>query len=104
LLCSRFAVSPPLFPYTTLFRSCGFEGGGPGGANVGTEVARGGEDDERGAGVIGAGVGGGELLEDHGARLVKRADSGDGGIFTLEDRKSTRLNSSHVSISYAVFC
>src|SRR5699024_8017560 len=87
-----------------LLGGCGFEGGGPGGANVGTEVARGGEDDERGAGVIGAGVGGGELLEDHGARLVKRADSGDGGIFTLEDRKSTRLNSSHVSISYAVFC
>src|SRR5699024_11977264 len=26
------------------------------------------------------------------------------GHFTLEDRKSTRLNSSHVSISYAVFC
>src|SRR5699024_11821453 len=24
--------------------------------------------------------------------------------FMLEDRKSTRLNSSHVSISYAVFC
>src|SRR5699024_11820439 len=24
--------------------------------------------------------------------------------FSLEDRKSTRLNSSHVSISYAVFC
>src|SRR5699024_5000025 len=24
--------------------------------------------------------------------------------FALEDRKSTRLNSSHVSISYAVFC
>src|SRR5207249_11926973 len=24
--------------------------------------------------------------------------------FTTEDRKSTRLNSSHVSISYAVFC
>src|SRR5699024_12291725 len=24
--------------------------------------------------------------------------------FTEEDRKSTRLNSSHVSISYAVFC
>src|SRR5699024_11386739 len=23
---------------------------------------------------------------------------------TIEDRKSTRLNSSHVSISYAVFC
>src|SRR5699024_12417379 len=26
------------------------------------------------------------------------------GIHTGEDRKSTRLNSSHVSISYAVFC
>src|SRR5699024_12563987 len=25
-------------------------------------------------------------------------------MFDLEDRKSTRLNSSHVSISYAVFC
>src|SRR5437868_12163585 len=25
-------------------------------------------------------------------------------VLTLEDRKSTRLNSSHVSISYAVFC
>src|SRR5699024_3985487 len=24
--------------------------------------------------------------------------------FSMEDRKSTRLNSSHVSISYAVFC
>src|SRR5690625_6721678 len=25
-------------------------------------------------------------------------------ITTIEDRKSTRLNSSHVAISYAVFC
>src|SRR5690242_21021096 len=25
-------------------------------------------------------------------------------LFTAEDRKSTRLNSSHMSISYAVFC
>src|SRR5437868_12756187 len=25
-------------------------------------------------------------------------------VYTYEDRKSTRLNSSHVSISYAVFC
>src|SRR5699024_12580329 len=29
----------------------------------------------------------------------------DNGVYTLKlDRKSTRLNSSHVSISYAVFC
>src|SRR5690625_7050100 len=27
-----------------------------------------------------------------------------GLLSTLEDRKSTRLNSSHVAISYAVFC
>src|SRR5699024_12601015 len=32
---------------------------------------------------------------------VLHADLSDRG---LEDRKSTRLNSSHVSISYAVFC
>src|SRR5699024_12751008 len=34
-----------------------------------------------------------------------RAGAGDGSGFVLTvDRKSTRLNSSHVSISYAVFC
>src|SRR5690625_6750261 len=27
-----------------------------------------------------------------------------GGFTTVSDRKSTRLNSSHVAISYAVFC
>src|SRR3712207_8650421 len=27
-----------------------------------------------------------------------------GGFSTLQDRKSTRLNSSHANISYAVFC
>src|SRR5947209_13314867 len=27
-----------------------------------------------------------------------------GGMFTTTDRKSTRLNSSHANISYAVFC
>src|SRR5690349_21949189 len=29
---------------------------------------------------------------------------GDNAPITFEDRKSTRLNSSHVEISYAVFC
>src|SRR3712207_7058442 len=28
----------------------------------------------------------------------------DGGVLELRDRKSTRLNSSHANISYAVFC
>src|SRR3989442_4959884 len=30
--------------------------------------------------------------------------SADSGFFRRQDRKSTRLNSSHVRISYAVFC
>src|SRR5690554_7414306 len=30
--------------------------------------------------------------------------TGAGGLASLADRKSTRLNSSHVRISYAVFC
>src|SRR3712207_8532637 len=29
---------------------------------------------------------------------------GEGGRARLQDRKSTRLNSSHANISYAVFC
>src|SRR5690606_40920203 len=31
-------------------------------------------------------------------------DRGGGGVHPVRDRKSTRLNSSHVKISYAVFC
>src|SRR5690625_6373151 len=31
-------------------------------------------------------------------------DHGHGGFMGKRDRKSTRLNSSHVAISYAVFC
>src|SRR5437660_9152885 len=36
------------------------------------------------------------------ASLVARLDAESGGVG--QDRKSTRLNSSHVAISYAVFC
>src|SRR5207302_9213921 len=40
---------------------------------------------------------------DHGDLVVELlGDASDGG--ELADRKSTRLNSSHVKISYAVFC
>src|SRR5690606_40587047 len=78
--------SPTLFPYTTLFRSLAA------GAGVGVAGLCGGG----GAGHAGAGLdhaGGADLwaLARHGLRA--------GG-----DRKSTRLNSSHVKISYAVFC
>src|SRR5436309_10732911 len=35
---------------------------------------------------------------------VRLAEQAAGHIIVREDRKSTRLNSSHVKISYAVFC
>src|SRR3712207_5989021 len=47
-------------------------------------------------------------VRDPGAGLVATAHAPDGLIEALEgtgpDRKSTRLNSSHANISYAVFC
>src|SRR2546430_3241110 len=80
-----------LFPYTTLFRSehdrdlvlgdqltCFFGKQRP---------VRGGVDDD-----------GLELLAEHAALLILLIDQEE------EDRKSTRLNSSHSQISYAVFC
>src|SRR6267142_6931377 len=41
---------------------------------------------------------------DHCAYLRFTFPKGDQGSVLVEDRKSTRLNSSHMSISYAVFC
>src|SRR5690606_39835028 len=41
--------------------------------------------------------------EKAGAELAD-AQAALGGELVLKDRKSTRLNSSHVKISYAVFC
>src|SRR2546426_6899833 len=63
-----------LFPYTTLFRS----GAGEGETNVA----------DRALAVVNCG----------GGSSVRRQRR------SAEDRKSTRLNSSHLVISYAVFC
>src|SRR3712207_7632560 len=86
-----------LFPYTTLFRSREQVGRLPGAvaALVVVGVRCGGpEDDPRGpvaaAGEVGVPV---PAAVDH-----DDLDAGAG------DRKSTRLNSSHANISYAVFC
>src|SRR5436309_7329153 len=54
-------------------------------------------------------VGFGDGFEDvEGDTIGAVADSVESqlkaGFVALEDRKSTRLNSSHVKISYAVFC
>src|SRR5437868_9035523 len=91
-----------LFPYTTLFRS------GPRGRCCGsTDRRRMRMDAARGI-ALALRVGLAESVKDvrHGrsglrcqARLVGAACA-----IELQDRKSTRLNSSHVSISYAVFC
>src|SRR2546422_8351721 len=64
-----------LFPYTTLFRS------------VATVDANG----------LGSGVAAGT------ATITATSEGVNGGA-TVTDRKSTRLNSSHGYISYAVFC
>src|SRR5439155_17418958 len=48
---------------------------------------------------------GDDLVELEVAGLVQAEDLGNvGGREIITDRKSTRLNSSHVAISYAVFC
>src|SRR5256885_13165492 len=70
-----------LFPYTTLFRSLVEQGGHDGRAIQ-----------------LDAGDG-----ADRRPRRDVLADRGRPGEH-LEDRKSTRLNSSHLVISYAVFC
>src|SRR5688572_31569918 len=73
-----------LFPYTTLFRS--------------RETAL-----VEGGGMLqpGAEHGGGTAVVLRGA---EHSDRVGGGGFIARDRKSTRLNSSHSQISYAVFC
>src|SRR5438552_5348237 len=80
-----------LFPYTTLFRSdIGGVGVAPTEVNVLDEQIRGGDQPRAG-----------RRLE-HGA-VVTDADE-DTVPIRGGDRKSTRLNSSHQIISYAVFC
>src|SRR5258707_10221009 len=71
-----------LFPYTTLFRS----------GNRRRRI----ESDSRAIVLFGDGDRGGTRMMDH----ASRRDLED----VARDRKSTRLNSSHANISYAVFC
>src|SRR3712207_8144028 len=75
-----------LFPYTTLFRSVDAEG---------RRVVD--ADDLRVRHVLGEEVAPEAVRDHHDARCGRIGRP-------LEDRKSTRLNSSHANISYAVFC
>src|SRR3712207_7924359 len=84
-----------LFPYTTLFRSPGEDGGESDGLAAGAGAAA-----LRGHGrVAHAGV---ATLRAHAGSLRRHRGELAGG--DEADRKSTRLNSSHANISYAVFC
>src|SRR3712207_7326019 len=82
-----------LFPYTTLFRS----DQGPDHLRVGAEPASG----QWTARLPVGGV-------DVGPELPFLVDADDRAVLVdphfVGDRKSTRLNSSHANISYAVFC
>src|SRR5688500_19383385 len=76
----RLSLTYTLFPYTTLFRSIvGGIGRFPGLADQQLQAAD-------------VGLGGAQGGEARDHRLDR------------QDRKSTRLNSSHLVISYAVFC
>src|SRR5690554_7251668 len=44
------------------------------------------------------------LTEAMGGQIELQSQKHEGSTFIIRDRKSTRLNSSHVRISYAVFC
>src|SRR5437879_9333434 len=81
-----------LFPYTTLFRSGGGGGGASGGGGGG--VCRNGNpfSSRRTSG-----------RRDRRSPAPSGAPGG-GALRIFSDRKSTRLNSSHRCISYAVFC
>src|SRR5438874_8671332 len=89
----RRPPSSTLFPYTTLFRS--------GARAKEGVVCASGRDCRTPGGPLERGVcGGGRRRRIRLRPLWRRIPGGVDG----KDRKSTRLNSSHVEISYAVFC
>src|SRR5207249_9960788 len=90
-LMLRRPPSSTLFPYTTLFRSRW--------RAARDRIDREQRQKERGVWMI--------RSTDGGVTWSARYDclvNSPHGPIQLSDRKSTRLNSSHVSISYAVFC
>src|SRR5205085_11987072 len=97
------ASAPPgaaRFPYTTLFRSVEL------GEEVGDVPADGAGAHGEGGGDLAVALAVGQEAEDV---ALARGEAGFGGksdreIAAALDRKSTRLNSSHSQISYAVFC
>src|SRR3712207_7101665 len=87
-----------LFPYTTLFRSLVVHAAPGGPRGDGVERRRGEADLVHGVRLVGAR----ELVRR--PELGARRHAAAAGRLLHPDRKSTRLNSSHANISYAVFC
>src|SRR3712207_8279865 len=93
-----------LFPYTTLFRS-------DGAFRMGDEVLTDRAQQHPDEAAVTAGADHHEVgllgpLDQHLGRVLPFLDRGpdvDRRVLGDEDRKSTRLNSSHANISYAVF-
>src|SRR3712207_7216301 len=83
-----------LFPYTTLFRSVADGGAGQHGAQQAADQPR----PPDGVAVVE------RAGEEQRAQSDADPREGGGTGRVLQDRKSTRLNSSHANISYAVFC
>src|SRR5690606_40064416 len=103
-VCLRCPPIATLFPYTTLFRSLKIERGeftaivGPSGSGKSTllNIIGGLDYPTEGSVVVDgvdlSGLGHNEMIDFRKNKIG------------FVDRKSTRLNSSHVKISYAVFC
>src|SRR3712207_8247709 len=92
MLCFFLMIRRPprstLFPYTTLFRSRQERNSSGAGASGTSHFAT------------------SHLAPTTMDRVVFHTNKGDlvAELYPNEDRKSTRLNSSHANISYAVFC
>src|SRR5690349_23479763 len=84
LLMLRRPPSPTLFPYTTLFRSLDILQSVPVLGYISFTVTA--------------------FIALFPGKMLGVECAAIFAIFTSQDRKSTRLNSSHVEISYAVFC
>src|SRR3712207_8654994 len=87
-----------LFPYTTLFRSTRSHTGA---AQGGMAAALANVEEDSWEWHTFDTVKGGDYLVDQDAAEILAKEAIDA---VIEDRKSTRLNSSHANISYAVFC
>src|SRR5205814_9944964 len=102
LVMSTRCQCPPPFPYTTLFRSAlaGSSTRCRGGRWLESMDLRRASADSRGATATTDAVFGQGKLQLGRCRFCPRPKTAS----VVADRKSTRLNSSHLGISYAVFC